>query len=340
MKALVFQGAGQMTLEERPDPVPGPAEVVVAVRAAGICGSDVHGYLGATGRRRPGVAMGHEAAGDVLALGAGVDGVREGDRVALRSILSCGHCPECTAGRPNICVNRRGLGMHLEGAYAEKVLVPATLAVRLPPDVPYEEAALIEPLAVAMHAMSLSPPEPGDTVAIVGAGAIGLLTLLAVRLTNVSCIVVTDRDRHRLDVARQLGADVVVDVDANDPVAAVGAATEGRGADVVFEAVGVAAAAAQSTAVARSGGRITWIGNSAPTVELSMQEVVTRELVLRGAYGFRDEFEQAAEAIATRRIDVRPLIELTAPLSEGPELFRRLGAREIDAVKVVLEPGG
>src|SRR4051794_41942395 len=113
MKALVFQGAGRMTLEERPDPVPGPGEVVVAVRAAGICGSDVHGYLGATGRRRPGVAMGHEAAGDVVAIGEGVSDIREGDRVALRSILSCGHCPECTAGRPHNRGHPRGVRVAL-----------------------------------------------------------------------------------------------------------------------------------------------------------------------------------------------------------------------------------
>ena len=339
MKALVYVGPGEMSVQDRPDRRPGRGEVLLAVRAAGICGSDVHGYLGLTGRRQPGVVMGHEAAGQVLEVGPAVDRIAVGDRVVLRSILPCGACQPCRRGQSNVCDERRGLGMQFDGAYAERMVVPEALGVGLPIEVSDEEAALVEPLAVALHAVAITPMEPTDAVVIVGAGPIGLLTLLAVRLNGARSVTVTDRNAHRLAVARVLGADQAVDVGTIDPVEAVRAATGGEGADVVFEAVGISATVAQSLAVARTGGQVTWIGNSAPTVDLPMQAMVTRELTLRGSYAFTEEFEQAIELLAGGRLDVRPLIELTAPLDDAPDLFRRLGAGTLDVVKVVLRPG-
>ena len=338
MKALVFRGPGEMPLEERHDPVAGPGQVVVAVRASGICGSDVHGFAGATGRRRIGIVMGHEASGEVIELGPDVTSAAVGDRVVLRSILACGRCERCRHGQLNICESRLGLGMHIDGAYAERVVVPEGLLVPLPDTLSYEDGALVEPLAVAMHAVNITPFDLMDFVAIVGAGAIGLLTLLGARQRGAGSIVVTDRDPHRLEVARMLGADQAIDVGVTDPIAAIAAATNGRGADAVFEAVGIAATVAQSVAAARPGGHVTWIGNSAPDVELPMQQVVTRELTIRGAYGFVDEFEDAADALAAGWIDARRLIEVVAPLEDGPELFRQLAAGRLSAVKVVLTP--
>ena len=253
-----------MPLEERPEPVAGPGQVVVAVRASGICGSDVHGFTGSTGRRRIGVVMGHEAAGEVIATGEGMARLRLGDRVVLRSILPCGRCDRCLQGQPNLCLERQGLGMQLDGAYAERVVVPEAMADPIPDALSFEDAALVEPLAVAMHAVDLAPFGPADTVAIVGAGPIGLLALLAVRRRGAGRILVTDRDPHRLELARALGADEAIDVSAGDPVERVLAATDGRGADAVLEAVGIAPTVAQSIAIARPGGTVTWVGNSAP----------------------------------------------------------------------------
>lgn len=338
MRSLVFVAPGEMALQERPDPRPRAGEVVVAVRAAGICGSDVHGYLGVTGRRQPGVVMGHEAAGDVIEVGAGVTSVQPGDRVAVRSILPCGVCDRCRHGQPNICTDRRGLGMQFDGAFADRIVVPEQMLLLLPDTLSYSDGALIEPLAVAMHAVNRTPFDLMDFVVVIGAGAIGLLTLLAARLRGAGSIVVTDRNEHRLAMARSLGADQAINVDISDPVTIVRNATGGRGADAVFEAVGISATVAQSLATARSGGHVTWIGNSLPTVELSMQELVTRELTLRGVYAFNEEFDQAAAAIAAGWIDVRKLVERTAPLDLGPDLFRQLGAAELDAVKVILVP--
>ncbi len=340
MRAMVFVGAGEMALMDRPDREPGPGEVVLAVHASGICGSDVHGYLGLTGRRQPGMVMGHEAAGEIVEIGPDVAGLAVGDRVAVRSILGCGHCELCQRGQPNVCEQRRGLGMQFDGAYAQRMVVPAALAVPIPDALTYEHAALVEPFAVALHAVAITPLEPTDHVVIVGAGPIGLLTLLAVRLRGARSVAITDRSPHRLALARSLGADLAVDVSQTDPVVAVRSATGGRGADVVFEAVGITATVAQSLAAVRTAGHVTWIGNSAPIVELPMQDMVTRELTLRGSYTFSGEFEEAIDLLATSHVDISPLIELTAPLEDGPDLFRRLGDGTLEAVKVVLLPAG
>jgi L-iditol 2-dehydrogenase len=336
MRALVYDGPERLRLEQRADPVPSPGEVVVAVRTSGICGSDVHGYLGTTGRRRPGVVMGHEAAGVVSGVGAGVTTVVPGDHVVLRSILPCGACEQCRRSRPNVCLNRRGVGMHLDGAYADTVVLPEDALLRMPADVAFEEAALVEPLAVAMHAVAITPMAPGDAVAIIGAGPIGLLTLLAVRVLDIGRIHVTDRSSHRLEVARALGATSTSDVTQADAVRDIIDVTGGSGADVVFEAVGSSPTVDQSVRAARVGAQVTWIGNSDPRVELGMQDVVTRELTLRGAYGYVDEFEVAARAIADRSVDVRPLIEHRAPLDDAIQLFADLAHGRLDAVKVIL----
>jgi L-iditol 2-dehydrogenase len=338
MRALVYDGPEQLHLEERADPQPSRGEVVVAVHASGICGSDVHGYLGTTGRRRPGVVMGHEAAGVVSIIGPGVTTLAVGDHVVLRSILPCGACDQCRRSRPNVCVNRRGLGMHLDGAYADAVMLPEGALLRMPAEVAFEEAALIEPLAVAMHAVAITPIGPVDSVAIIGAGPIGLLTLLAVRILGVGQIHVTDRSSHRLLVARALGATGTSNVTNADAVGEILDATGGQGADVVFEAVGSSPTVDQSVRAARLGAHVTWIGNSDPRVELGMQDVVTKELTLRGAYGYVDEFDDAARAIADRRVDVRPLIERRAPLDDAVGLFADLAHGRLDAVKVMLVP--
>jgi L-iditol 2-dehydrogenase len=337
MRALVYEGPWQLVLREVPEPVPGPGEVRVSVRACGVCGSDVHGYTGSTGRRTPPLIMGHEVAGVVDAVGAGVSGFGPGDRVVLRSIDSCGECEYCAAGKVSICSRRRSLGVVIPGAYAEALVVPARMAVPLPQDMSFEDGAMVEPLAVSMHAVSLSP-RPMGSVAIVGAGTIGLLALLAARLAGAGPAVVTDRVPRRLDLARRLGADVVVNVDEADPVAAVRDACGGRLADVVFEAVGLDATSRQSVALARPGGNLIWIGNSDPMVSLNMQDVVTRELTLRGAYGANEEFEQAVEAIRTGRLPAGRLIDRVAPLEEGPALFEALAKAKLDATKIVLSP--
>lgn len=339
MKALVYEGPWQMPVREIPAPEPGPGEVIVSVKATGICGSDVHGFTGATGRRIPPMVMGHEFSGVISALGPGVTGHRVGDRVVVQPIITCGRCVNCLAGLPNICLNRRGLGMMTtNGSNAEAVAVPQQLLYDLPDEVPWEQAALVEPLSVAMHAANMSPIRLMDTVVILGAGTIGLLTLLACRLKGAGAVIISDLSPHRLEVARRLGADAAVNPAQEDLAAVVRKYAGEAGAAVVIEAVGITATARQSLELVRPGGHVTWIGNAAPTIEIGMQQVVTREITVRGVYAFNVEFGRAIEALRTRRVDVTPIIEQVAPLEAGPQIFHDLAKGTLDAVKVVLKP--
>lgn len=338
MKALMYEGAWHMPLRDIPLPEPGPDDVLISVRAAGVCGSDVHGFTGSTGRRKPPLVMGHEFTGEIAGVGGGVADFAPGDRVVVQPLLTCGVCAQCRAGRPNICTNRTGVGMNFNGGYAEAVRVPQRLLHRLPDELSWEHGAMVEPLSVALHAVNLTPMQLMDTVVIVGAGTIGLLTLLAAKLKGAGRTIITDRSAHRLQLARQLGADVAINVAESDPVEVVRDLTDGQGAHASIEAVGVSATVQQALAVTRIGGHVTWIGNSQPDVTLNMQQVVTREITIRGAYGFNVEFAQAIEALRTQKVDVALLIERIAPLEDGPQLVHDLAQGTLDAVKVILQP--
>lgn len=338
MRALVYEGAWQMPLRQIADPQPGPGEVIVAVEAAGVCGSDVHGFTGTTGRRKPPLVMGHEFSGTVAAVGEGVTGHAPGDRVVVQPLLTCGVCDNCRAGLPNICLNRRGIGMNVDGAYADAVRVPQQLLYPLPDELDWEQGAMVEPLAVALRAANLTPIALGDTVVVIGAGPIGLLAMLTARLKGAGTTIVTDLSPHRLAMAERLGADLAINPKEADAVALVRGRTGGAGAHATIEAVGVGPTVEQSLALVRTGGHVTWIGNSQPRVELNMQEVVTRELTIRGTYGFAEEFPRAIETLRAGRIDVAPLIERVAPLEEGPDLVHDLAEGSLDAVKVILKP--
>jgi L-iditol 2-dehydrogenase len=338
MKALVYQGPMTMTLEQVPDPVPQEGEILIQVQSVGICGSDVHGYIGKTGRRKPPMVMGHEFSGVVIDTGPGVSGFGAEDEVIVSPIQACGECPNCRAGLTNICTNRHVLGVDIAGAFADKLVVKESMVYAKPPGITWRQAAMVEPLSVGLHAVEITPMRLMDSVAIVGVGTIGLVTLLGARLKGAGTIIVTDMSEHRLELAKQLGADVTVNIKEQDPVAAVKAVTGGLGADVTFEAVGYAATVQQALAITRTGGQCTWIGNSAQMIELNMQEIVTRELTVRGTYGFNTEFPRAIQAIASGQIDVTPLIERVAPLEEGPDLIDHLAKGELDLAKVILEP--
>lgn len=339
MRALVYEGPWQMPLREVPAPEPGEGEVIVAVKATGVCGSDVHGFTGSTGRRIPPMVMGHEFSGVISAVGPGVTGHQVGDRVVVQPIITCGKCVNCLAGMPNICTNRRGLGMmSTNGSNAEYVAVPQQLLYTLPEGVSWEQGALVEPLSVAMHAVNMSPIRLMDTVVILGAGTIGLLTLLACRLKGAGAVIVSDLSPHRLEMARRLGAAAAVNPTQEDLPAIVRRYAGEAGAPVVIEAVGITATARQSLELVRPGGHVTWIGNAAPTIEIGMQQIVTREITVRGVYAFNVEFGRAIEALATGRVDVSPIIEQIAPLEAGPQIFHDLAKGALDAIKVVLKP--
>jgi L-iditol 2-dehydrogenase len=339
MKALVYEGPWQMPMRDVSEPKPGPGEVVVAVKAVGVCGSDVHGYTGSTGRRIAPMIMGHEFTGIVSAVGAGVKDSKTGDRVVVQPLTTCGECANCRAGMSNVCTNRTGLGMwDVNGAWADAVRVPAKQLYTLPSEVSWEHGSLVEPLSVSMHAVNVTPITLGDTVVIFGAGTIGLFALLACRLKGAGNIIVSDLSPHRLAKARQMGADIVVNPAEEGLPAVVKRVAGAAGAPVVIEAVGVNATARQSIELVKPGGNVTWIGNSQPIVEIPMQKMVTQEVTLRGTYGFTVEFERSIEAIRSGRIDVGQIIEMAAPLTEGSEIVDGMAKGQVEAIKVILRP--
>lgn len=336
MKALIYKGPWEMTLEEVAEPTPNPGEVLIDVKAIGICGSDVHGYTGSTGRRWPGMIMGHEFAGVVAAVTDGVSNYAVGDEVVVSPMFSISPTPETVP--MNWSPNRRLLGVEVNGAYADRITVKASQLFAKPAGLSWQQAALCEPLAVAMHAVQITPMDIMTDVAIIGSGTIGLLVLLAAKLKGAGRVIVIDKMARRLEMAKQLGADIVINAGEQNAVDAVRELT-GGGVDVTLEAVGYSATAQQAIDITRNGGNVTWIGNSAKMIEINMQSVVTREITVRGTYAFTDyEFGKSIQAMASGRIDVQPLIEKVAPLAEGPAYFKQLASGEIDLVKVVLEP--
>ncbi len=343
MKALVLNRYNQLDFQDVPPPQPAPDEVLVAVRACGICGSDVHGMDGSTGRRHPPLVMGHEAAGVIAQLGDQVQGWREGDRVTFDSTVSCGVCPPCRSGRINLCDNRRVLGVSCDeyrrnGAFAEYVAVPQQILYRLPDELTFARAAMVEPVSVAVHAVGRTAIRLNDTAVVVGAGMIGLLLIQALRAAGCSRIIAVDLEPGRLELARRLGAAAALRADGDDPLPALLALTGGRGADVVMEAVGIASTVRLAVAAARKGGQVTLVGNLSPKVELPLQAVVTRELTLNGSCASSGEYPACLDLIARGTIDVACLTSAVAPLAEGAAWFKRLYDREPGLMKVILEP--
>lgn len=337
MKAFVYENPMTMPLREVPLPEVGECDVRIAVKAVGICGSDVHGFRGTTGRRKPPIIMGHEFSGVVDAVGEKVTRWKKGDRVLANPLMTCGVCENCRKGLPNVCSNRHGLGVDLNGAYAEYVKVREDMVFALPDSLTFEEGALVEPLGVAMHAVNRTPLLLCESLVIIGSGTIGLLTLLAARLKGAGKIIMIDTDDDRLAFAKKLGADEIVNSRTTDPLEFVKAVTHGRGADGVIEAVGISPTAALSLQIAANGAHVTWIGNSQPMIEINMQQIVTRELTVSGSYGFISEFETAIEAIRSGRIKPMVLVEQEAKLEDAGRLIEELSAGKINPVKVMLK---
>jgi L-iditol 2-dehydrogenase len=343
MKALVLKEYNHFEYEDVPMPEIGENDVLIEVKACGICGSDVHGMDGSTGRRRPPIIMGHEASGVIADVGAGVSEWKRGDRVTFDSTVYCGACWFCRRGEINLCDNRRVLGVSCDdyrqhGAFAEYVAVPRRILYRLPDATTFEQAAMVEALSVAVHAVERTPIALNDTAVVVGAGMIGLLAIQALRAAGCGAILAVDIDQGKLDLACKLGADLGLKADACDVAEEVRARTGGRGADVAFEVVGVTAALKTAVGSLRKGGALTLVGNLSPTAELPLQAAVTRQLSLLGSCASCGEYPACLDLIARGAVNVNALISATPPLAEGAEWFRRLYKKEPGLMKVILRP--
>ena len=343
MKAMLLTEYKKMQVMDVDEPEVGPDDVLIQVEACGICGSDIHGYDGSTGRRIPPLVMGHEAAGIVVSSGSNVSDMPEGTRVTFDSMVSCGRCDFCRDGTANLCDNRMVLGVSCgeyrrHGAFAERISVPRRIVYRLPDTLPFEEAALVEAVSVAVHATNVTPVTLGDTAVIVGAGMIGLLTLQAARAAGATRIIAVDLNDKRLQAAKELGADEVIRGDRCNAAETIIKMTEGRGADVAFEVVGATPTVKTAIECVRKGGNVTLVGNVSPTIELPLQSVVTREISLHGTCGCNGEYPQCIDLMNRGIINVKPLITAKISLSDGPQWFERLHAGDADQMKVVVRP--
>lgn len=310
MKAALLHGIGDIRIEDIPRPAPGSGEVLVQVEAVGICGSDVHYYaygrIGSAVVTEP-IVLGHEPAGTVVELGEEVTGPSVGTRVAVEPGWPCGECEFCRHGRYNICRSMRFLGMPPAnpGAYCEYIAVPADFAFPIPDGMSAEHGSMIEPLAVGLHAVELACMWPGQTVAVLGEGSIGLFTTRCAKLAGALTIYATDLLDCRLEAACHLGADVTVNAAETDPVAAIMDATDGRGVDVVFEAAGAPETPQQAIDIAVPGGVIVMIGIcQEQPVKTDITEARRKELVVRYCRRFCHSFPRAISLAAAGAVDM------------------------------------
>lgn len=343
MKSLLLSEYSHLEIADMPQPAVGHGEVLVRVEACGICGSDVHGYDGSSGRRIPPIVMGHEAAGSVEAIGDGVTKYKKGDRVTFDSTVYCGECGYCQRGQFNLCDNRQVIGVSCgdyrrHGAFAEYVVVPERIMYPLPANISFDEAAMLEAVSVALHGVKVSMVMGGETALVIGAGMIGLLTLQAARAAGCSRVFISDVDETRLKLARQIGADEVLHCSGAELLKQIHRLTDGRGVDLALEAVGRNETVAGAIDCTRKGGTVTLIGNIMPEVTLPLQKVVTRQLKLQGSCASSGEYPEAIELIANGSIKVKPLITAVASLEEGPRWFERLHSREPNLMKIILTP--
>jgi 2-desacetyl-2-hydroxyethyl bacteriochlorophyllide A dehydrogenase len=324
MKAAHFYQVGKpLVVEEIPRPQPGPGEVLVRVKACGICGSDIHiVYEGVTPTAFQPIILGHEFSGEVAGLGPGVSGWREGDRVAVNCIVSCGRCRHCRAGREQICLERRLLGIHLNGGLAEYAVAPAENLVLLPENIPFDQGAILtDAVATPYHALTKRGRlDPGETVAIIGCGGLGLHAVQLAKVLGAGLVVGLDVSEIALERARTRGADRVIRTDQHDPTAAIREATGGEGIDLAVECIGRPETIALATAGLRIGGRAVIVGLGAePIACLPPTEFVRREIELLGSYAF-----------TTR--EIVELVALTAcgKLRLADSVSRRISLEEIN----------
>jgi len=345
MKALLLTAPSKLELVDFPAPLPADDEVVVRVHACGICGSDIHGWDGSTGRRNPPLIMGHEASGEVIATGPRVSAWRAGDRVTFDSTISCGVCRFCKTGQVNLCESRRVVGVSpveykQHGAFAEQLAVPDRILYRIPDTLSYEQAAMVEPVSIAIHAVQRTKIAPDSTAVVIGSGMIGLLVIQALRWAGAKQVVAVDLADNRLALARQLGATHTLNSGKEDVAAEVNRITGGLGADTAFEVVGFAPTLNLALAVLKRGGACVLVGNLSPkTQDFPLQAVVTKELTLLGSCSSAGEYPLCLELIASGAINVKPMIETVAPLADGATWFERLSAKDGGRyMKVILRP--
>jgi len=340
VKALVLHGIRDLRVEEVPRPKPSAGEALIRVKACGICGTDLHFYKGEWRVRVP-LILGHEFSGIVEEVDSGVEGIEEGTPVVAEPNITCGRCYYCRMKERNFyCPNIRAVGVDVDGAFAEYVKVPAENVYAIPRRIPFEEAALIEPLACCLRGLDNVGIELGDTVAIVGVGPIGLLMIQLAKIWGAVKVYAIDLIRERLDLAKRLGADMTIDASREDPVEAVLSDTDNVGVDVAIEAAGSSKAMDTAVKLARRGGRVLIFGVAPQEEEWVVRpfELYEKELMIIASYRSPYTFQRAVRIASSGRISLGPIISHVMPLERGPEAFEKLSRRASGMIKVVLKP--
>ncbi|MEA4898559.1 zinc-binding dehydrogenase [Bacillota bacterium Meth-B3] len=340
MKSLRFLGPKVLEVQDVGAPAPGAGEVLIKVRACGICGSDVHGWLGKTGRRIPPMTMGHEFAGEIAAVGAGVDAWKAGDGVVVQPINFCGECVNCRGGMTNMCLNKKFFGvLTVDGAMAEYVAVPQKLLYRLPEGCSYETGAMAEPYAVAYGSVAKCGGIAGKDVLIVGAGMIGLCILQMVKLHNPKSVTVADLSDRRLKKALDLGADFVINSAKEDALARIADCTDGLMMDLSIEAVGVEPTANLSVKALKVAGTAVWVGMSQREMQINMQDIVCSARSVVGSFNYtHEEFGEVVALLGSGRLATGELLSRVVTLPEAPQAFRDLLENPDDLLKIVIDP--
>ena len=319
MKALVLKGKEHVELVERPIPDAGPGQALIKVEYCGIGPLDIRSYqMGIN----PGIVLGHEYSGTIVRLGPGTVRWHNGQRVASNNVMQCGFCRFCLEGKDNVCAENRVLGLTVDGALAEYLVVPASSLHEIPHDVSMEEAALAEQVAVALHAVRRAGLRPKDRVMVQGAGALGQITLDMARAHGARNLLVTDIDNRRLAIARERGDVTAINPKEMDMLARVKELTEGWGVDFVFDCVGLPATLTSSLKLVRPGGVVSYLRSTPEPVQVDFDELLDREVEIQSSlYSTEREFEDALGYLESGDVMAEKYISQTIPLEKAVEGF-------------------
>lgn len=339
MRQIVLKEPRHLSLAEAPVPTPALDDLLVEVKASAICGTDQHIYTGHTPVSYPRVP-GHEVTGIVHGAGAGVTAFKVGDRVIVNPNLDCNNCERCLLGRENLCVNAQLMGRDVDGTLREFLTIPQTHAFKLPTPLSFEEGTLLQPLSTVVHAQIRTCIKPTESVAVVGLGASGLMHVQVSKLSGAYPVIAVGRSRWKLDLAEQMGADILVDAGQEDPVAQVRRLTGGHGADVTIEAVGIPETLHQSIKMTKPGGRVMGFGISPkplPSLDLYQMYLTEMTLIFPRATT-RADFQRTVDLVESNRLNLKPLLTQRYSLEEASLAFKFADEEVSKVLRIVMTP--
>lgn len=337
MNALVYTAPHVVETRTEPDPSPKSDEVVVRVRAAGVCGSDLLGFLGKSKKRVPPLILGHEIGGEVAGFGSGVTDLMKGQRVGVMPLITCGVCGHCRRGRNSVCEKRVLLGMTLAGGFAEYTVAPRACIYPVSESMSYLQASMVECLATPLNLFMNHVRGPIDTAAVFGAGTQGILAMQMAKIRGASAIFVVDVHPARLAVVERLGARPI-NAKEGDPVEAILGETGGQGCEAVVDAAGYSPARQQGLKVTARGGVLAFVGLSDPVTEIDVMDIINREIEIHGIYGYAPaDYLKALKLVAANEVDVTTWVR-EFPLADGQRVLDQLTTKPGDLVKASLVP--